>query len=82
MPFIGPPEKKGLSAEETNALIDKAPRSAYSVWSILEVVDKMDEVAIEGTGLTLVYADHWNDDAGAVRSDWRERRSDRRRGVE
>lgn len=30
-----------------------------AVWSIFEVIDTMDDVAIEGKGLTMAYVTHW-----------------------
>jgi hypothetical protein len=58
---IQPPVQIGMSDEEMNRRIDKAIRSKDSVWSILEVVDKMDDVAVVGIGLTLRYRGGWSD---------------------
>jgi hypothetical protein len=54
------PEQK-MTTKQVYAAIDKVnvmfPHSK-SVWSIFEVVDKMDEVAVEGD-FKLVYKQHW-----------------------
>lgn len=46
---------------------DQLPPCPNSVWSIFEAVDRLNEVALEATELTLTYTVHWGPDAVQIK---------------
>lgn len=51
-----------LTDERLMQLIDKPSfATKTAIWSLFEVCDYADQVAIDKSGLTLVYSDHWGE---------------------
>jgi len=55
------PQVPELSDAELDVAIDRSNKLGmkHSVWSIFEVIDNMNDIAVKGSGLSLLYDIHW-----------------------
>jgi hypothetical protein len=59
---LTPVVDKEMSSSEIRRRISIARETEHSTWSILEVVDNMDDQAVEGESLFLRYKGSWDTD--------------------